>query len=143
MTNLEATKLARQALRNAGIRGQMYTNKYKTMRTVKAYCSSGPKARQRIMDALEKAFGDNMPQADIEKVKPIYRWQQPYTRVIVRFPFDETEQEIEKVKANESARRKLLRDIEWQEESIEELEKDLVVERKELAKLKAKLEAMG
>lgn len=148
MKNLEATKLAREALKAGGCGPTMYTNKYKTMRTVKAYGGGTPKQKKKILEALAKAFGDNAPEVDFNTYRP-YPWRPSYKQsvVIVRFPY--AEGEVEAMKVEEAIRKaaakrnRLERNIASCKDSIKWMTADLRAEKAELKKLEAELEALG
>ena len=148
MENLEATKLARKVLREAGAGFTMYTNKYKTMRTVKAYGGGSAKEKQKIKDAMAKAFGDSVPEIEFSTSKP-YPWNRSYKQpvIIVRFPFAAGEieaiNEEAAIKKAQAARRRVENRIAICEDIIEQLKADLRAEKAELKALKKDLETMG
>ena len=92
MKNLEATKLARKALKKSGaVRYSMYTNKYGSSRTVKAYIGSHPGDRQAVMDELAAVFGDDMPVVEIETYRRPYPGSYDETTAIIRLPYSKYE----------------------------------------------------
>ena len=88
MKNLEATKLARKALRKACVNFGMYTNRYGKSRTVKAYIGTGAKDRAAVIEALLEAFGEHdMPVVDIHSTRRSYPWSADEVTAIVRLPY--------------------------------------------------------
>ena len=88
MKNLEATKLARKALRAAGVVGTIHTNKYAYSRTIKAYFGSDPSGQYRLLALLAEAFGDDMPEVCFKYGMSMYGRRSSHA-TIIRLPFSD------------------------------------------------------
>lgn len=90
MKSLEATKIARNIIRESnGMKfPYLYTNKYKTCRTVKAYWSYG-RPIQEITAAVEAAI----PGASV-KLRVDTTWWTKTNSLIIRIPLDEDSNEV-------------------------------------------------
>ena len=152
MKNLEATKLAREAINEVAggfHRGILYTNKYAECRTIKGYLS--PKMKTKLQKALAKRFGaGNAPEFRFSS--GMYSWS--WDGVIVTLPFEKFPDEAaeqDPKSAERAAERKrinaitkLRQKIASSKRDIQIIEEDLADERKELRKLEASLKkALG
>ncbi len=82
MQVLEATKLARKIIRaefpeNANL--DIWTNKYKTCRTVKCYASD-----TRLVNRITKEVTSLIPEATVVLRQPIFKYGRP--ALIIRIP---------------------------------------------------------